>query len=132
MFVILIYGCDIMKPNFRIVENSEFIEKEEFIKDYLSGMTYNELAKKYDINYVTVHKRIKSYNLPSRGNMRVPRNYSYNKSYNLYVVTHMIGGKNHYYGRYTTEEIAKQVVKRLREYDWDKSKLPDIKKELGL
>lgn len=132
MFVILIYGCDIMKPNFRIVENSEFIEKEEFIKDYLGGMTYNELAKKYDINYVTVHNRIKSYDLPLRGNMRVPRNYSYNKSYNLYVVTHMIGGKNHYYGRYKTEEIAKQVVKRLREYDWDKSKLPDIKKELGL
>lgn len=26
MFVILIYGYDIMKPNFRIVENSEFME----------------------------------------------------------------------------------------------------------
>lgn len=132
MFVILIYGCDIMKPNFRIVENSEFMEKEEFIKDYLDGMTYNELAKKYDRNPITVRKMIKSYGLPLRGNMRVPKNYSYNKSYNLYVVTHRIGDKSHYYGRYTTEEIAKQVVKRLRECDWDKSKLPDIKKELGL
>lgn len=132
MFVILIYGCDIMKPNFRIVENSEFIEKEEFIKDYLDGMTYNELAKKYDINYVTVHNRIKSYDLPLRGNMRVPKNYYYSKYYKHYIVSRKIGAKVHYYGSYKTEEIAKQVVKRLREYDWDKSKLPDIKKELEL
>lgn len=132
MFVILINGCDIMKPNFRIVENSEFMEKEEFIKDYLNGMTYKDLANKYDINPITVRNRIKSYGLPLAKSIKIPKNYSYNKSYNLYVVTHMIGDKSHYYGRYTTEEIAKQVVKRLRECDWDKSKLSDIKKELGL
>ena len=37
-----------------------------------------------------------------------------------------------YYGRYDREDIAIQIVEELKKVDWDKNKLPLIKKELGL
>lgn len=37
-----------------------------------------------------------------------------------------------YYGRYDKEDTAKQIVEELKKVDWDKNKLPQIKKELGL
>lgn len=44
----------------------------------------------------------------------------------------LIRKNNVYYGNYETLEIARKVKRKLIEANWDKSKLNDIRKELGL
>ena len=46
------------------------------------------------------------------------------------MVTKWIDGKQHYYGTYKTEEDAKFMVDKLREYNWDKKRLYEARKEL--
>ena len=44
----------------------------------------------------------------------------------------IIRKNNVYFGNYETLEIARKVKRKLIEANWDKSKLNDIRKELGL
>lgn len=57
------------------------------------------------------------------------KNYGKN-FYGTYTVQKTINGKFHYGGTYKTEEIAKKVVEKLNECDWDLEQLPRIKKEV--
>lgn len=137
MFVILINGCDIMKPNFRIVENSKWDKEEEFIQDYIAGMSYKNLAKKYDLGLDTVSKRVRRLDLPRRRKYyphkkQEPKDpsYIYTAPYDRGRVTihKYLNGKNYYFGTYATYTIAKQVVTELKKCNWDKTQLPIIKK----
>lgn len=58
---------------------------------------------------------------------RTPKNYSYNRAgHGTYTII-----KNHvYYGTVKKEDDAVEVVRRLRECNWDKSKFKEIKKQV--
>ena len=53
-----------------------------------------------------------------------PKNYTYDKSEDLYVVQKYYDGRNHKLARVRTEEDAKLVVAELRKVDWDRRELP--------
>lgn len=53
-----------------------------------------------------------------------PKNYTYDKSEDLYVVQKYFDGRNHKLARVRTEEDAKLVVDELRKVDWDRRELP--------
>ena len=48
-----------------------------------------------------------------------------------YAVTKWFDGKNHYYGEYPTEELAKKIIKDLKKCGWDKSQLKKIQAKHG-
>ena len=59
-----------------------------------------------------------------------PKNYSYIKKYDRYVVYKTIDGKLRNFGRYKYEEDAKLVSDELKKIDWDYNKLPEEYKKL--
>ena len=58
------------------------------------------------------------------------KNYAKNV-HGTWAVQKMINGKNHYGGTYKTEEIAKKVVEKLNNCNWDLSQLDRIKEEVN-
>lgn len=48
-----------------------------------------------------------------------------------YAVTKWFDGKNHYFGEYPTEELAKKIIKDLKKCGWDKSQLKKIQAKHG-
>ena len=42
-----------------------------------------------------------------------------------------VARKGEYYGSYKTRKQARQVVKLLKQYDWDKTRLPEIQEKVG-
>lgn len=62
----------------------------------------------------------------------VIRNYSYDKSEDLYVVQKFLDGKNQKLARVKTEEEAQLVVEELKKVDWDRTLLPREIKDLIL
>lgn len=65
-----------------------------------------------------------------------PKHYYYDRLHDKFVIVkrYYIDKKDVvvYYGRYDREDIAIKIVNELKKVDWDKKKLPMIKKELGL
>lgn len=58
---------------------------------------------------------------------------SYAKNYTkLTNGKYLVRRNNIYYTRCNTEEEAKQIVELLKKYDWDKTKIPQIKEDLGI
>lgn len=64
-----------------------------------------------------------------RWNIKIPKNYNRTLS-GTFMVTKWIDGKQEYFGTYKSEEDAKWVVQKMRECDWDKDELWDIREEL--
>ena len=46
-------------------------------------------------------------------------------------MTKWFDGKNHYFGEYPTEELAKKIIKDLKKCGWDKSQLKRIQAKHG-
>lgn len=64
----------------------------------------------------------------SKKKLPEPKNYTYDKSEDLYIVQKYFDGRNHKLARVRTEEDAQKVVAALREVDWDRTLLsPEIK-----
>ena len=59
----------------------------------------------------------------------VPKYYSQHIITGKYSVRKMINGRTVYFGSYDSEDTVKEVVKRLKQVDWDINEYPTIKRE---
>ncbi len=111
--------------------------EDKVLEMYLDGVKVQKICAKLGISYKRYHKVMKplwdSGAIPKRtaGKKKEkrherynPRNYSYERYTNRFIVYHC----GVYYGSVRTEKQAKTMVKLLRYYDWDKSMAGKCKK----
>ena len=80
-----------------------------------------------------LYKVVDSFDVKTECSDRLERPAYYHKNtYGTYTIHRNANGVYQYFGTYPTEDIAKCVVEKLREYGWDKDLLPRIHDELGL
>ena len=112
-----------------------------FLKDLDQGMSAYNLQAKYTLTprqYRWIMRRIIRKDGFSRKSTGLPRKKA-QKDFNDTYISILKGRKgfivrknNVYFGNYETLEIARKVKRKLIETNWDKSKLNNIRKELGL
>lgn len=112
-----------------------------FLADLNDGMSAYNLQAKYTLTprqYRWIMRRITRKDGFSRKATGLPRKKAH-KDFNDTYISILKGRKgfiirknNVYFGNYETLEIARKVKMKLIEANWDKSKLNDIRKELGL
>jgi len=115
------------------------INMDEFMKDY-NQLNIRDLLRKYDLSTNRYAKLKKEYNLPAKTPVFKPsiinprgiysKNYTKVKESGHFQIKRRKDGKTTSYITVPTEHIAKLIVAKLREYDWDKSKLDLIKREI--
>ena len=113
----------------------------DFLKDLDQGMSAYNLQAKYTLTprqYRWIMRRIIRKDGYSKKATGLPRKKA-QKDFNDTYISILKGKKgfiirknNIYFGNYETLEIARKVKKKLIEANWDKSKLNNIRKELGL
>ena len=112
-----------------------------FLKDLNQGMSAYNLQAKYTLTprqYRWIMRRIIRKDGYSKKATGLPRKKA-QKDFNDTYITILKGRKgfiirknNIYFGNYETLDLARKVKKKLIEVNWDKSKLNNIRKELGL
>lgn len=117
------------------------INWKDFIKDLDQGMSAYNLQAKYTLTprqYRWIMRRIIRKDGYSRKATGLPRKKAQKDFHDTYISIlkgrkgFIIRKNNVYYGNYKTLEIARKVKRKLIEANWNKSKLNDIRKELGL
>lgn len=116
------------------------INMDQFIKDFNEGMSSYNLQDKYLLTPRQYRKLVRGVRRKDGFSMKRSRtkNYTARSKFDEPHITSkkdgrfMIRKRKVYYGQYDTLEIAKKVKQKLIEHKWDKSKLNDIRKELGL
>lgn len=116
------------------------INMDQFIKDFNEGMSSYNLQDKYLLTPRQYRKLVRGVRRKDGFSMKRSRtkNYIIRSKFDEPHITSkkdgrfMIRKKEVYYGQYDTLEIAKKVKQKLIEHKWDKSKLNEIRKELGL
>lgn len=125
---------------FHIVERSStevFGIYPKIKQDILDGVKIKNIREKYDIptgQWAKFRKKlIEDGIIKSREQSRKDSKfYYYNSHDNRYFVVKTINKKKVWFGKYVREEDAINVVAKLKEYGWDKSKMPRILRELGI
>lgn len=117
------------------------INWDNFLADLNDGMSAYNLQAKYTLTprqYRFIMRNIVRKDGFSRKATGLPRKKAH-KDFNDTYISILKGRKgfiirknNVYFGNYETLEIARKVKMKLIEANWDKSKLNDIRKELGL
>ena len=112
-----------------------------FLADLNDGMSAYNLQAKYTLTprqYRFIMRNIVRKDGFSRKATGLERKKAH-KDFNDTYISILKGRKgfiirknNVYFGNYETLEIARKVKRKLIEANWDKSKLNDIRKELGL
>ena len=112
-----------------------------FLVDLNDGMSAYNLQAKYTLTprqYRWIMRRIIRKDGYSKKATGLPRKKA-QKDFNDTYISILKGRKgfiirknNVYFGNYETLEIARKVKRKLIEVRWDKSKLNEIRKELGL
>ena len=125
--------------NFSIVENSPSVLEDtvlytNFIDYYNdSSMTTKEIRERLDLTpkkYALLReKALLEHKVVDRDN-KVNNVCYYTETDYGFVVKKLVNKKMTYYGTYDTEEIAQEIVCRLKEIDWDKKELENIKCEV--
>lgn len=116
------------------------INMDQFIKDFNEGMSSYNLQDKYLLTPRQYRKLVRGVRRKDGFSMKRSRtkNYAVRSKFDEPHITSkkdgrfMIRKREIYYGQYDTLEIAKKVKQKLIEHKWDKSKLNEIRKELGL
>lgn len=112
-----------------------------FLKDLDQGMSAYNLQAKYTLTprqYRWIMRRIirkDGFSRKATGLQRKKAHKDFNDTYISILKGRkgfIIRKNNVYFGNYETLEIARKVKMKLIEANWDKSKLNDIRKELGL
>lgn len=112
-----------------------------FLKDLDQGMSAYNLQAKYTLTprqYRWIMRRIIRKDGYSKKATGLPRKKAHRDFHDTYISIlkgrkgFIIRKNNVYFGNYETLEIARKVKRKLIEANWDKSKLNDIRKELGL
>ena len=117
------------------------INWDNFLADLNDGMSAYNLQAKYTLTprqYRAIMRNIVRKDGFSRKATGLPRKKAHKDFHDTYISIlkgrkgFIIKKNNVYYGNYETLEIARKVKRKLIEANWDKSKLNDIRKELGL
>lgn len=120
-----------MGLNFRVVENLPLIPEEliePFKKDYLNGLRYKELSKKYDMSEPKVRKVIDKLELPLRkGGKRNPRYYHFNQDDKKYHVAKCVNKHQLCNISFDTEEAAKEAAQYLVKHDWSEESIKKVR-----
>lgn len=112
-----------------------------FLKDLDQGMSAYNLQAKYTLTprqYRWIMRRVirkDGFSRKATGLQRKKVHKDFNDTYisiRKDTKRFLIRKNNVYFGNYETLEIARKVKMKLIEANWDKSKLNDIRKELGL
>lgn len=113
----------------------------DFLKDLDQGMSAYNLQAKYLLTprqYRWIMRKVIRKDGFSRKATGLPRKKA-QKDFNDTYISILKGRKgfiirknNVYFGNYETLEIARKVKRKLIEANWDKNRLNDIRKELGL
>ena len=112
-----------------------------FLKDLDQGMSAYNLQAKYTLTprqYRWIMRKIIRKDGFSKKATGLPRKKAHRDFNDTYISIlkgrrgFIIRKNNVYFGNYETLEIARKVKRKLIEANWDKSKLNDIRKELGL
>ena len=112
-----------------------------FLADLDDGMSAYNLQAKYTLTprqYRAIMRNIvrkDGYSRKATGLQRKKAHKDFNDTYISILKGRkcfIIKKNNVYFGNYETLEIARKVKRKLIEANWDKSKLNDIRKELGL
>lgn len=113
----------------------------DFLKDLDQGMSAYNLQAKYTLTprqYRSIMRNVirkDGYSRKVTGLQRKKAHKDFNDTYISILKGRkgfIIRKNNVYFGIYETLEIARKVKMKLIEANWDKSKLNDIRKELGL
>ena len=113
----------------------------DFLTDVDQGMSAYNLQAKYTLTprqYRWVMRKIIRKDGFSRKATGLPRKKAHKDFNDTYISIRkgrkgfIIRKNSMYYGNYETLEIARKVKRKLIEANWDKSKLNDIRKGLGL
>ena len=113
----------------------------DFLKDLDQGMSAYNLQAKYTLTprqYRWIMRRIIRKDGYSKKATGLPRKKAHRDFQDTYISIlkgrkgFIIRKNNVYYGNYETLETARKVKKKLINCNWDKSKLNNIRKELGL
>ena len=117
------------------------INWNNFLADLNDGMSAYNLQAKYTLTprqYRYIMRRIIRKDGYSKKATGLPRKKA-QKDFNDTYISILKGRKgfiirknNVYFGNYETLKIARKVKRKLIEVRWDKSKLNEIRKELGL
>ena len=132
-------------PNFNIVEGDDLFEnvKQGFLTDYQDGVKAKDIIRKYDLTqsqYQNFRRRlVRSGEIttsrnpnagqkktPAKGSKKNPRNYYYNRWINRIVVIYA----DTYYACFRKEKQAVRFVELMREHDWDKEKVAELKRRV--
>ena len=113
----------------------------DFLTDVDQGMSAYNLQAKYTLTprqYRWIMRKVIRKDGFSKKATGLPRKKA-QKDFNDTYISILKGKKgfivrknNVYFGNYETLEIARKVKRKLIEANWDKSKLNNIRKELGL
>lgn len=112
-----------------------------FLADLNDGMSAYNLQAKYTLTprqYRFIMRNIVRKDGFSRKATGLERKKAHKDFHDTYISIlkgrkgFIIRKNNVYFGNYETLEIAREVKRKLIEANWDKSKLNDIRKELGL
>lgn len=112
-----------------------------FLADLNDGMSAYNLQAKYTLTprqYRFIMRNIVRKDGFSRKATGLERKKAHKDFHDTYISIlkgrkgFIIKKNNVYFGNYETLEIARKVKRKLIEANWDKSKLNDIRKELGL
>ena len=117
------------------------INWDNFLADLNDGMSAYNLQAKYTLTprqYRFIMRNIVRKDGFSRKANGLQRKKVHKDFHDTYISIlkgrkgFIIRKNNVYFGIYETLEIARKVKRKLIEANWDKSKLNDIRKELGL
>ena len=145
---------------FRIVENPEpeYVRNYDLFVDLYNNMDISVENIRRELGWsVKVYKRAREKALeegkivdrreyrfiinklkPTMSDQNSPKNYSYYKNANKFVVKKSVFDEkkgsmvNGYYGLYEREDVVQRIVEELEKVDWDKSKLDEIKEKVRL
>lgn len=117
------------------------INWNNFLADLNNGMSAYTLQQKYVLTprqYRHIMRNVIRENGFSKKATGLPRKKAHRDFNDTYISIlkgrkgFIIRKNNVYFGNYETLEIARKVKRKLIEVKWDKSKLNEIRKELGL
>lgn len=97
---------------------------KELTNDLKKGMSLTDALNKHKVCLKDIFE-----NMGHERNSETCENLSYQKG--KWVLSKVINGKREYYGTFRNKEDGIAVREKLKEYNWDKSKLPQIHKELN-
>lgn len=106
------------KLSFRLVEEPDVFDEDEFEKDYIAGLTHKQLMEKHRIGksrLITSIKHLKEKGITCKYN---PKNYYYSTDMGKWVVSKKMNNKVVYCDYFDTEEEAIAEVDRMRRINW--------------